>query len=101
MALFAHRGELSIPPTAKSDARALELARVWAAVGAQHVTLRAEAWPDPAAWGIVLVDLARHVARAYQETQGRPPDETLALIHEMFEAEWARPTDVGSGKIEE
>jgi hypothetical protein len=37
------------------DANAVELLRVWAASGKQHVTIRTEVWEDP--WGIFLVDL--------------------------------------------
>ena len=101
MALFGnHKGELAIPPIAKSDTRAIELVRVWVAAGSQHVTLRAQAWSDPAAWGIALVDLARHVARAFEEVQGRPSRETLQRIRAGFEAEWDEPTDTGTGRIE-
>lgn len=51
----------------------VELVRVWAAEGKQHVTIRADIWNDPAAWGMMLVDLARHVASAYAERKGLDP----------------------------
>jgi hypothetical protein len=62
--------ELPIPELALGDDNARELVRVWAAHGAQHVSLATGLWKDPAAWGIMLVDLARHVAKAYQSAGG-------------------------------
>jgi hypothetical protein len=87
------RHELPIPGPAERDDSARELIRVWAAAGAQHVTLATGLWRDPAAWGIVLADLARHVARAYEQTQGMAQNEVLKRIRAAFEAEWGHPTD--------
>jgi hypothetical protein len=100
MAFFGHKGGLTIPPDAAKDTKAVELARVWAAGGKQHVALRADVWSDPAAWGIMLADLARHVARALEQTQGQPQAKTLARIRAGFDAEWTSPTDRPTGKIE-
>ena len=55
---MAHTDQLAIPAAARQDARSFELLRVWIAKEDQHVSLRAGAWKDPAAWGIVLADLA-------------------------------------------
>lgn len=87
------RHELPVPEAAETDANARELVRVWAAHGAQHVTLATGLWRDPAAWGIMLVDLARHVAAAYRENSGLNPAETLERIRQGFAAEWDHPTD--------
>jgi len=95
------KGELSVPPAAKSDPQARELARVWAAGGEQHVVLRADAWgKDAAAWGIMLVDLARHVARAHHQMYGHSEDQSLARIRELWNAEWTHPTDTPRGGVE-
>jgi len=59
--------ELIVPPQAKTDPNAVELVRVWAAHGKTHVSIAASAWEDPAAWGILLVDLARHAANFYSQ----------------------------------
>ena len=89
--------ELPIPVAAMSDASARELARIWAAGGRQHVSMDVGAWDDPAAWGIFLADLARHVANAYQQTEGRDPNQVLARIRDGFDAEWDQPTEAPSG----
>jgi hypothetical protein len=80
------------PPPLASDREAIEILRVWAAPDdAQQVTLRTY-WSDPAAWGLLLVDIARHASVAYGR-EGRDPTETLARIREGFDAEWSSPTD--------
>lgn len=89
--------ELPVPPAAKLDSRSRELARVWAANGEQHVSLEIGLWPDPAAWGLLLVDLARHVANAYEQARGDDRAEVLARLREAFEVEWESPTDDPSG----
>jgi hypothetical protein len=53
------------------------------------------AFEEPDMWGLILVDIARHAARAYARENACPEDEALSRIVEMFEAEIARPTDVG------
>ena len=62
------KDELAPPSAATGDPRSFELARLWLAEGAPHVALRTGVWPDPAAWGIVLVDLARLIAVAYHQS---------------------------------
>jgi hypothetical protein len=89
--------ELPVPPAVKYDTSARELARVWAAGGKQHVSLATGIWSDPGAWGLLLVDLARHVANAYEETEGRDPSQVLARIRDAFDVEWQNPTDTPSG----
>lgn len=84
--------ELPIPQDVRTDSRAREVARIWVAHGDQHVTLDVSAWPDPAAWGLLLVDLANLVANAYADTQGLEASKVLERIHEAFEAEIASPT---------
>jgi hypothetical protein len=74
--------ELPIPPAALTDDRARELVRVWASGGSQHVSLATGLWSDPAACGIMLVDLARHLARAYEQSGSRDltPETSPRLI---------------------
>jgi hypothetical protein len=91
--------ELPIPPAASSAQESAEIARVWIADGRQHVTLNAPAWKDPAAWGLLLVDLAKHVANAYAQVEGRDAREVLTRIRKGFDAEWEHATDEPSGSV--
>ena len=53
------------------------------------------AFEEPDMWGLLLVDIARHAARAYARESDYTEDEALTRIIDMFEAEIARPTDLG------
>jgi hypothetical protein len=69
----------------------MEMARIWIADGDQHVVLSPKLWDDPGAWGLMLVDLARHVARAYAQS-GSSERAVLEKIRQAFDAEWSLPT---------
>ena len=91
--------ELGIPDVAREDPKAFELLRVWIARKGQHVSLRAGVWDDPAAWGIMLADLARHVANSIQQDVGLDRLVVLRRIKAAWDAEFESPTDDPSGKI--
>ncbi len=91
--------ELPVPPPAETDPYAFELARIWAAHKAQHVSLNINANTDPAEWGLMLVDLARHVADYYHDQKGFPVEKVLGRIKEGFDAEWDNYTTDITGEI--
>jgi Domain of unknown function (DUF5076) len=87
--------QLPPPPIAEIESQAVEVLRVWAVPGKpQQLTLRTT-WKDAGAWGLMLVDIARHAAKAYAK-EGQDPAVILARIREMFDAEWSAPTDAPS-----
>jgi hypothetical protein len=88
------RDELIIPPAAISDAGSAEVLRAWIANGGLHVSLK-PSFDTPDVWGILLVDVARHAARAFAADKQTSEAQALARIRKMFDAEWSRPTDVG------
>lgn len=92
--------ELEIPPIAAEDPNAVEILRVWAARHEQHVSLSWDLWDDPAIWGMVLADLAGHVANAFQQERGLNRKATLTAIQELFNKELVHPTDNPQGKIQ-
>lgn len=94
-----HPIELQIPPLAAADPRARELVRVWAAGGKQHITLATGLWKDPATGGVMLVDLTKLIADAYEQTGGPKRDDALQRIRCGFDAEWAAPTDAPFGTL--
>ena len=86
------RGELDPPPIASSEPNSVEVLRVWACPGKpQQLTLRTT-WQDPGAWGLVLADLARHAALAYQQ-EGRDREVAFERIIAALNAELDAPTD--------
>ena len=84
--------QLDPPPIAAQNPHAVEVLRVWAASGSPQQFVLRTTWKDAGAWGLLLVDVARHAAQAY-EKEGRSKLEVLRRMRELFDAEWANPTD--------
>ncbi len=84
---MAESDQLVIPNEATRDSKSFEVLRVWIANKGQHVSLRTGVWQDPAAWGIMLSDLMRHIANAYHENEGLDITKTLERIRAGFDAE--------------
>lgn len=92
--------ELDLPPMAAENRKAVEILRVWAAPGApQQLTLRT-CWKDPAAWGLLLADVARHAVAAYRR-DGHDPQDVLRRIRQLFEAELSSPTSTADDLSDE
>jgi hypothetical protein len=85
---------LKAPPTAL-DKGGTEVLRAAIVEGGLHVSLR-RAFDDPEAWGMVIADLARHVARIYRTEDNIPEERTIERIRNMFDAEMDAPTDPGT-----
>jgi len=65
-------------------------------------SLNPGAWPQeqaPIAWGILLSDIARHVADALQQSYGLEKSEVLARMRSVFDTELDRPTAETKGKF--
>ena len=93
--MATHPNALGIPPGAQLDRSAAEILRAWSAGGGLQVSLK-PSFENPAIWGLLLADLARHAARAYAAEGRHREDDVLKMIVGMFEAEWDNPTDLGT-----
>jgi len=87
--------ELPIPPRASAAKEASEILRAWINDGALEVSLL-RVWDEPDAWGILLVDLARHASRAFATEGICSEASAMRRIRDMFDAEWDRPSDLGT-----
>ena len=84
---MSQKDALPIPAAASKDPRSLEVLRVWIAGGQQHVALAFGMWEDAAAWGLLLADLARHIAEAHaQHDQQVNAEDFLDEIRAGFES---------------
>ena len=92
-----NRGELTTPAEALTDERAIEVLRAWVAHDQLFCSLRPESWDEVGSWGILLADLARHVANALAEGKGLSREDSIRHIRELFDAELDQPTDEPSG----
>ena len=91
---------LAIPSAAQRDKASFEVLRVWIAEQGQHVSIQSGAWEDPFAWGIVLADLARHIAHAHKlQNEATDPEAFLDRLLEGFHAEIDNPTDEPEGEV--
>ena len=83
-----------------TEAEASEVVRAFVVDGGLQVQLQI-AFDDPAVWGILLADIARHAARAYAGENICSEDEALERIKSMFDAEWDAPTDLGTTQVQQ
>jgi hypothetical protein len=94
--------ELPIPTNVSSDEEASELIRAWAAHGGLVCSLNPEAWPKdqaPVAWGIVLSDVARHVAYTLHQAHGLNRDSVLSRLRDVFDKELDQPSGESKGNF--
>ena len=87
--------EQPLPPDVIGRDDATEVLRAFVVDGGLSIAF-ARAFEEPDMWGLLLVDVARHASRAYARESDYSEDEALRRIIDMFEAEIARPTDMGS-----
>jgi hypothetical protein len=92
--------ELMAPEIADEDPNSYELIRVWAAKGAQHVSMNWSVWEsEPRTWGTVLAHLAGHLANAFEQEKSLNREQTIQAIKAGFNAELDFPTQVTEGKV--
>jgi Domain of unknown function (DUF5076) len=87
--------EQPLPPDVIGRGDAIEILRVFVLDGGLSMAFQ-RAFEEPDMWGLLLVDLARHAARAYACESAMSEEEALDRILDMFEAEIERPTDLGT-----
>jgi Domain of unknown function (DUF5076) len=85
---------LHIPPAALEQG-GVEVLRAVIIDGGLHVSLR-RAFEDPEAWGMLIADVARHVARVYATESQMSEEQTLARVRAIFDAEMDAPSDPGT-----
>jgi len=85
---------LQIPPSALEQG-GVEVLRAAIVDGGLHVSLR-RAFDDPEAWGMLIADIARHVARIYAQESAMSEDDVLERVRAIFEAEMDAPSDPGT-----
>lgn len=87
--------QLAVPFAAHESKEASELLRAWIVDNGLHVSLQ-RGFDDPAVWGVLLTDVARHVARIYETEGVCSQDHALDQIKAMLDSEWDGSTDAGT-----
>ncbi|WP_426037798.1 DUF5076 domain-containing protein [Brevundimonas sp. DC300-4] len=98
---------IGIPPAALADPKAVEMARVWVAQQGLHWVLNVGTYRDSGfreatAWGVMIADMARHVADALLEA-GDEQDAAgaLAEIRRSIAMELDDPTSPTVGEFKQ
>lgn len=95
---------LTIPSAALRDANAVELARIWIAEQGLHCSLKFGLYAhdgvarETMAWGIILADLAGHVADALSVEGMGNKAALFAAIVERFNDEVSSPSSARKGE---
>lgn len=94
---------LDPPPTASDDPDATEMLRLWVVNKNLDVVINIgiyeEAGYDEAeAWGVIISDFARHVARALAQRFSKNEEQELAKIRDSFVREMSGPSSDISGE---
>lgn len=84
--------DLPVPATVNETVDAREILRVWTSTEGERVTLRVEGLA-PMAWGLFLVDIAKHVSYAYARAGTITANDAFAEILSGFIAEVGLATD--------
>jgi len=95
MAAGGHPHELPIPDGAAANPAAAEVLSAWIVDGGLQVAMQ-RAFDEPDVWGLLLVDVARHAARIFEQEGVMSEAEALERIRKMWSAEIASATDIGS-----
>jgi hypothetical protein len=94
---------LNPPPSAATDPNATEMLRLWAANGKLDVVINIGAYEkqghdEATAWGIIISDFTRHVARALAQRYQRNEEQEMAKIRDSFLREIVDPTSPVTGE---
>jgi hypothetical protein len=85
---------LHVPPAALEQG-GVEVLRAVIVDGALHVSLR-RAFDDPDAWGMLIADVTRHIARIYATESNLTQDQVVDRVRTIYDAEMDNPTDPGT-----
>ena len=91
--------EIDIPPGVLDDPERREMLRAWVAHEGLHSSLNIGQWGDREAtgWGVLLSDVARHVANALHESTGAEIANIIEHIRDVFNDELDEPASPASG----
>jgi hypothetical protein len=92
-------GALNPPPQVRDKDDAHEVLRAAVHNGEMHFSLR-RGFTDAGAWGVLLADAARHVAKVYAHEKVLTEDAALDRIRQGFEAAIAELADSRSTTTE-
>ncbi|WP_317203595.1 DUF5076 domain-containing protein [Janthinobacterium sp.] len=97
--------ERPIPESALRDTESVEMLRVWIAERQLHCSLKVGMYRDgmgieeETAWGTILADTVRHIAKALHPDNVEDEKNALAKIYDKINLELMNPTSEARGKF--
>ena len=94
---------IPIPPGIAGDPEACEMLRAWVAHQGLHCSVSLGQWGEreTIGWGVLLSDVARHVANALHQQSGADPERALEEIREAFNQELdSSPPEMSGGMVQ-
>lgn len=88
-----------MPFAAHEAKEASEVLRAWIVDGALHVSLQ-RGFEDAAVWGVLLGDVARHVAKIFETENVCSEEEAIDAIKATLDAEWGAPRETTTQAIQ-
>lgn len=95
--------ERPIPEAALQDENSVEMLRVWIAARKLHCSMKVGMYRETTkiseekAWGTILADAAKHLAKALETGYGVNAQVALGKIQDSFNAEIDDPTTKAEG----
>lgn len=94
--------ERPIPPAALRDQNSVEMLRVWVAEHKLHCSLKIGMYcemkiQEEVAWGTILADAARHIAKALSEEGEGSETDLLGKIQAQLNSELDAPSSPAIG----
>ena len=96
---------LTIPPAAQADEQSIQMLSAWIAKQGLHCAINVGMWDaqgrdEPAAWGMLLAEVVRQVAKAAREQGGAKPDQTIDAIVDSLLNELNDPGSPAPGSFD-
>lgn len=93
---------LVLPPAAQRDNNAIQMLSAWIAEDGLHCSMNVGLWrvegrDEPAAWGVLLADVVRHLASAIESQHGVDANDVIADIVDSLNQELENPTSEAHG----
>ena len=95
---------LVIPPAAQRDEHSIQMLSAWIAERGLHCAINVGMWEaeghnEPAAWGVLLADVMRHLANAIQTGRDGSSEVTIEKIVDSLLKELEKPTSKATGEF--
>lgn len=96
---------LTIPSAVQEDDQSIQMLSAWIARQGLHCAINVGMWEtqgrdEPEAWGMLLAEVVRQIAKAAREKSGAKPDQTIDAIVDSLLNELNDPASPAPGSFD-